>query len=138
MRPLLISSGVWAIVGLSCAGSVSAQSPSECRALAGNAMALRECLQNELDANYLAMNEALAGAGAVAKRTDRLTGGDVAIFAVEASQHAWEAYRDTACQARGVFVDGGGERAAIEVACAIELTRSRTEELLGLASPGSD
>lgn len=138
MRSLLVGSGVWAVVALSCAGSVSAQSPSECRALAGNEMALRQCLQNELDANYLAMNEALAGARAVAKRTDRLTGGEVAVFAVEASQHAWEAYRDTACQARAAFVDGGGERAAIELACTIELTRSRTEELLGLASLGSN
>jgi uncharacterized protein YecT (DUF1311 family) len=137
MRSLLIGFGALVAAALGCAGNALAEVPSQCRVLASDPMALQECLQSELDASYLAMNEALAGVRAVAARTDQATGREIAVLAVEASQHAWESYRDTACQARAAFVDGGSEAAATELACEIELIRSRTEELLGLGSLAS-
>ena len=88
MRSLLIGFGAVAVADLGCAGHAPAELPGQCRALTGDPMALRECLQSEVDASYL---EALAVARTVAARADRATGREIAVLALEASQHAWEA-----------------------------------------------
>ena len=68
---------------------------------------------------------------------DRASGSDAAVLGIEASQQAWEAYRDTACQTRAIFAGAGAgvEAGSVQLACAIELTRERTDALLRLAAP---
>lgn len=134
MRELFFGLGAFLLAGFGCGQPVLAD---QCQALVDDPAALQECLQRESDAAERTMTDALGGAIAVAQRIDERSGSEIAVLAVEASQQAWEGYRDTACEAQAVFIDGAGEADAVELACAIELTRARTEELLDLASLGS-
>ncbi len=49
-----------------------------------------------------------------------------------ASQRAWLAYRDTACDVEGYSVEGGSMQPLIISSCLAELTKRRTEELRSL------
>ena len=80
------------------------------------------------------MSEALALARGGAEQLDQASGTDAAVLGVEASQQAWEAYRDTECQTRALFA-GADAADGQELACAIELTRARADTLLRLAAP---
>ncbi len=82
------------------------------------------------------MHQALARARAVALEIDQATGREAAVLGVEASQHAWQAYRDTACQTWAAFVDGDRPGDIFELACMIEQTDRRTEILSDLATFG--
>jgi uncharacterized protein YecT (DUF1311 family) len=122
-----------ATVGL-FAGGPLANPIMECGVMTEGAADLHDCLSGQLEVSDGAMSEALKLARADAQELDRARGGDAAVLAIEASQHAWEAYRDTECQAHTIFAGGeAGDR--YQLACAIELTRDRTEALLRLAAP---
>jgi uncharacterized protein YecT (DUF1311 family) len=133
MRKLFFGLGAFLLASFGCGQPVLAD---QCEAFVADPAALQECLQREHDAAELAMNEALGGARAVAQGIDERSGGQIAVLAVEASQQAWEGYRDTGCEARAAFMASAGGADAVELACAIELTLTRTEELLALASLG--
>jgi uncharacterized protein YecT (DUF1311 family) len=49
-----------------------------------------------------------------------------------ASQRAWLAFRDTACDLEGYSVEGGSMQPLIISSCLAELTKRRTEELKSL------
>ena len=126
-----------AIAALLTVGLTSAARASpilECGVMGAEAEELNACLSAQLDVSYGAMEEALALARGRAQALDQAAGGDAAVLGVEASQHAFTAYRDTACQAEAAFADGArGE--AVGLACEIELTRERTGTLLRLSVP---
>jgi len=122
-----------ATVGL-FAGGTLANPILECGVMTEGAADLQKCLSGQLEVSDGAMSEALSLARADAQELDRASGGDAAVLAVEASQNAWEAYRDTECQAHELFA-GGEAGDSYQLACAIELTRDRTEALLRLAAP---
>jgi len=129
-----------AMAALLTLGSTSAARASpllECAVMSAEAEALNACLSAQLEVSYGAMNEALALARARAEALDQAAGGDAAVLGVEASQQAFEAYRDTACQTEAVFADGGAPAADTELACEISLTRARTDALLRLSGPRS-
>jgi uncharacterized protein YecT (DUF1311 family) len=133
MRELFFGLGAVTLASLGCGQPVVAD---QCEALVDAPAALLECLERERDAAEGTMTEALGGALAVAQGLDQKSGTEIAVLAVEASQQAWAAYRDTACEAQAAFMASAGEADAVELACAIELTRTRTDELSGLASLG--
>lgn len=127
-------------LGFAAAAAVSAWTSGtvadpimECGVMTEGAADLQECLTGQLEVSYGAMNEALALARGGAQELDRASGGDAAVLGIEASQQAWEAYRDTECQTRAIFA--GAEADGLELACAIGLTRERTDALLRLAAP---
>ena len=109
----------------------------ECGLMTESAADLGECLTGQLEVSHGAMEEALALARGGAQEVDRASGADAAVLGIEASQQAWEAYRDTACQTRAILAGAGTgpEPGSMELACAIELTRERTDALLRLAAP---
>ena len=107
----------------------------ECGLLAGEDIAVGDCLRTQLDISYRAMIEAQELALGTAHQLDELTGTEVAVLGLEASQQAWEAYRDVECQTVGVFAGDAAETA--QLACEIRLTRARTDALLRLTSQGS-
>ena len=128
--------GLVAAAALSAAAGESAADPVlECGLMTEGAGELGECLNGQLEVSHGAMNEALALARGGAQELDRASGGDAAVLGIEASQQAWEAYRDTECQTRAIFAGAGAEADGLELACAIELTRERTDALLRLAAP---
>jgi uncharacterized protein YecT (DUF1311 family) len=123
------------IATLACAGGTRADPIMECGLMAQGQAGLHDCLSKQLEVISGAMTQALELARGQAQERDRGNGGDTAVLAVEASQQAWEAHRDTACQTRAIFAGGGLGAApdAVQLACEIELTRARTDALLGLA-----
>jgi uncharacterized protein YecT (DUF1311 family) len=131
--------GLVAAVALSVGGNAAADPILECGLMTESAADLGQCLTGQLEVSHGAMEEALAVARAGAQEVDRASGADAAVLGIEASQQAWEAYRDTECKTRAIFAGAGAEAEAggLELACAIELTRERTDRLLRLAAPRS-
>jgi uncharacterized protein YecT (DUF1311 family) len=130
--------GLVAVAALGAAAGGAAADPIlECGLMTEGAAELKECLNGQLEVSHGAMDEALALARGSAQELDRARGGEAAVLGIEASQQAWEAYRDTECQTRAVFAGAGAGAAAegLEAACAIALARERTEALLRLAAP---
>ena len=117
------------------AGGAAADPILECGLMTEGAPDLGECLNGQLEVVNGAMNEALALARGGAQELDRASGSDAAVLGIEASQQAWEAYRDTECQTRAIVAGAGAETDGPELACAIELTRERTDALLRLTAP---
>jgi uncharacterized protein YecT (DUF1311 family) len=108
----------------------------ECGLLAGQ-NAVGDCLRTQLDISHRAMIEAQELALGTARQLDERTGTEVAVLGLEASQQAWEAYRDVECQTLGVFAGGATPAETAQLACEIRLTRARTDALLRLTSLGS-
>jgi uncharacterized protein YecT (DUF1311 family) len=125
------------LAALAMAGSAFADPILECRVLAGDDIAVRDCLRTQLDISYRAMTEAQELARGAARQLDVRTGAEAALRGVEASQQAWEAYRDVECQTVGLFAGEGAPAETAQLACEIRLTRARTDVLLRLASGGS-
>jgi uncharacterized protein YecT (DUF1311 family) len=117
------------------AGGAAADPILECGLMTEGAAELGECLNGQLEVVHGALEEALALARGAAQELDRASGSDTAVLGIEASQQAWEAHRDTECQTRAIFVATGAEADSLELACAIELSRERTDALLRLAAP---
>ena len=118
-------------------GSARADPVLECRVLTGDDMAVRDCLRTQLDISYRAMAGAQELARGAARQLDDRTGSEFALRGVEASQHAWEAYRDVECQTIAVFAAEGLPAETTQLACEIRLTRERTDVLLRFADQGS-
>ena len=125
------------LAAIALAGSAWADPILECRVLAGDDIALGDCLRTQLDISYRAMVEAEDLARGAARQLDERTGTEVAVLGLEASQHAWEAYRDVECQTIALFAGDGVAAETAELACEIRLTRVRTDGMLSLARQGS-
>jgi uncharacterized protein YecT (DUF1311 family) len=135
VRPILALGCM--LVAVAIGGSASADPVLECRVLGGDDLALQECLRTQLDISYRAMTEAQDLARGAAQQLDEQTGTEVAMLGLEASQQAWEAYRDVECQTGALFAGAGAPAETTQLACKIRLTRARTDGLLGLARQGS-
>jgi hypothetical protein len=134
MRGLSLGLAALLIAGLTSAARASPL--LECGVMSAEAE-LNACLSAQLEVSHGAMEEALALARAGAEALDQAAGGDAAVLGVEASQQAFEAYRDTLCRTEATFADS--PRAAdVELACKIALTRARTDALLRLSVPRPD
>lgn len=125
------------LASLAVSGAVRADPVLECRVLAGDDIAVRDCLRTQLDISYRAMMDAQALARGAARQIDDRTGTEVALRGVEASQHAWEAYRDVECKTIAVFAAEGVPAETAQLACEIRLTRARIDTLLRFAGQGS-
>jgi uncharacterized protein YecT (DUF1311 family) len=134
VRSIFPVASVLAIIAIS--GSAWADPVLECRVLAGEALAVRDCLRTQLDISYRAMTEAQDLARDAARQVDEQTGTEAAVLGVEASQQAWEAYRDVECQTIALFAGEGAPPDTARLACEIRLTRARTDGLLRFASQG--
>jgi len=128
-----LSVGLAALLIAAPASAAHANPLLECAVMSGEAAQLNACLSGQLEVSYGAMSQALALARADAEALDRAAGGAEAVLGVEASQQAFEAYRDTACQTEAVFADSGARAADVELACEISLTRARTDALVRLS-----
>ena len=134
MRRISLGLAAGVVAGLTSVGEGAADPLMECGVVTANQVELRQCLQSQLDISDRAMTKALALARTTAQELERVTGRDLPVLAIEASQHAWEAYRDAECRTHGAFAAGGSGEGSFVLACSIELTRERTHELLRLAN----
>ena len=109
----------------------------ECGLLAGENIEVGDCLRTQLYISHRAMIEAQELALGTARQLDERTGTEVAVLGLEASQQAWETYRDVECQTLGVFAGDATPAETAQLACEIRLTRARTDALLRLTSQDS-
>lgn len=115
--------------GLACLASISAADPAtECGG--GNQVEIGACVADTLQRVDETVKIYLGFAMNSAGELDEITGRQVALPALEASQTAWLAYRDAHCDYVGTTF-GGGSGTGIGInSCKIELGRSRAAELL--------
>ena len=92
------------------------------------------CVAQAEDRVNSAVQVAYGFASDAAKELDEVTGRRVAQLALEASQHAWDAYRDAQCEAVGASFGGGSGTGIGITACRVELGRVRVNELLRIAN----
>jgi uncharacterized protein YecT (DUF1311 family) len=135
MRSIFLFAVVFA--GSAMVKGVLADPILECGLLAGEDITVGDCLRTQLDISYHAMIEAQELALGTARQLDERTGTEVAVLGLEASQQAWEAYRDVECQTVGVFAGDATPVETAQLSCEIRLTRTRTDALLRLTSQGS-
>jgi uncharacterized protein YecT (DUF1311 family) len=103
----------------------------ECSFEESSQIEISECLETTRERVELAMELVLGYARDAAFDLDEITGREVALPALEASQDAWLAFREKACAFKGAQ-SGGGSGTGIAIrSCEIEMTRARTRDLYG-------
>lgn len=117
-----------------CFGLAPAQAnPSlECSE-AGSQIEIRECVAGFEDAVNVALTAALGFAMDAAKELDDVTGRPVTVPALEASQTAWEQFRDAHCDYVGSTFGGGSGTGIAITSCRIVQGRLRVAALLAQA-----
>jgi uncharacterized protein YecT (DUF1311 family) len=111
------------------AGSAAADPTLECSVAGGSQIEIGDCLA-AVDANVgAALEQALSFARSAAEELDATTGRADSVPALEASQAAWEAFRDAHCGYVGSTWAGGSGTGIAMAACRIELARDRVEAL---------
>ncbi len=101
---------------------------------AGSQVEIGACV-SEMEARVDgAVTASYALAMEAAKELDEITERVVAVPALEASQNAWIAYRDTQCEAVGASFGGGSGTGIAITACRVDLGRARVDELLRFAN----
>ncbi len=101
----------------------------ECSLDLGSQVEIADCVAEIEDKATRAMDVMLGFARASAEELDGMTGRAVALPALEASQLAWEAYRDAQCDYVGAGFGGGSGTGIAIRSCKVELTRARTKEI---------
>ena len=116
------------------AATLAAADPAlECNLGASSQIEIADCVAETEVRVDASVEAALSFAMTSATDLDEITGSEVALPALEASQAAWVAYRDAECAFVGE-VFGGGSGAGIAIrACRVELGRARVAELLNYA-----
>jgi Uncharacterized protein conserved in bacteria len=109
--------------------AVFADPSTECSVDSGSQVEIAACLTEVEDKATRAMEMTLGFVRNSAQELDEITGREIALPALEASQTAWETYCDAQCESVGAGF-GGGSGAGIAIrSCRVELTRARTREL---------
>jgi uncharacterized protein YecT (DUF1311 family) len=112
-----------------CAGPALADPTLECSVTVETQIEIVECL-TAIDANVTAaLEQVLSFARNAAEQLDADTGRPESVPALEASQAAWEAYRDAQCGYIGSTWAGGSGTGSAIGACRIELARDRIDAL---------
>ncbi len=102
----------------------------ECGVDASSQVEIGECVNEMLATVDQTLELALGFATTSAQELDEVTGREVVVPALSASQSAWSAYRDSHCDYVGATF-GGGSGTGIGIAsCRVDLGRARVEELL--------
>lgn len=116
------------------AGPVLADPTLECGVNAQTQIEIGECLAGVDATVNAALEEVLYFARAAASDLDGETGRAESVPALEASQAAWEAYRDAQCGYVGTTWAGGSGTGSAIAACRIGLARDRIDALFATLS----
>jgi uncharacterized protein YecT (DUF1311 family) len=101
----------------------------ECNTGASSQVEIADCVAQTEARVDAAVDAALGFAMTSATDLDEITGREVAVPALEASQAAWAAYRDAQCEFAGATFGGGSGTGIAIRSCRIELGRARVAEL---------
>jgi uncharacterized protein YecT (DUF1311 family) len=116
------------LLGLSSAPA-GADPALECNTGASSQVEIADCVAQTEARVDAAVDAALGFAMTSATDLDEITGREVAVPALDASQAAWSAYRDAQCEFAGATFGGGSGTGIAIRACRIELGRARIAEL---------
>jgi uncharacterized protein YecT (DUF1311 family) len=125
MKALFLS---WPL--LLAAAAAAADPALECNTGASSQIEIGECVAETEARVDSALDAALGFAMTSATDLDEITGREVAVPALEASQATWEAYRDAHCEFVGATFGGGSGTGIAIRSCRVELGRARIAELL--------
>lgn len=118
------------VCGLLVSATMAGADPSlECSLSASSQVETRSCLADMEETTQAALSIVYEGARAAAQELDEVTERSVAVPALEASQTAWERYRDANCDFAGALFGGGSGTGIAIVSCRIELARARITDL---------
>ena len=113
--------------------TVALADPSlECSVTASSQVEIGNCLVVVEENLIPTLAIALDGARASAQELDDITERSVAVPALDASQAAWEAYKDAQCDYAGSLFGGGSGTGIAIRSCRIEMTRDRIKDLSAL------
>lgn len=102
---------------------------TECSIGLGSQVEIADCVAETEEKANAAMEIMLGFARSSAQELDDITGREVALPALEASQTAWQTYRDAQCDSVGAGFGGGSGTGIAIRSCRVELTRARTKEI---------
>ena len=106
----------------------------ECQVGAANQVEVTQCLRATLAAADHVMGAALERLLSRADELDGVTGRVVARPAVEQSQVAWQAFRETTCAVPAALTAGASGSGQFQLGCTITMARARATELNDLAA----
>ena len=106
----------------------------ECSIASSSQVETADCLAETEDRVSQVLEVTFQIATDSATELDEVTGRDVVLPALNASQAAWEAYRDAHCEHIGATYGGGSGTGIAIQACRVELTRTRITALLSLSN----
>ena len=118
------------------AAPVLADPVAECQASTGNQVETTQCLKDTLGAAQQVLEAELQRAQEQADSLDQVTGRASARPALDQAQAEWENFRDANCAVRFAFAAGASGAWQFQASCAIDMIRSRTQELSALNSGG--
>ena len=132
----------WGLILLACGCVLLKDAPASSEDVrdvdCNNAMTqadMNQCSAEDYRKADAAMNAQWAETRAVLIEWDKTTGAAKDAGAAKrllASQRAWLAYRDQACELEGYSVDGGSMQPLMISGCLAQITTRRTEELKSL------
>lgn len=114
---------------LVAAGTAMADPTLECGVTAVSQIEITDCLIAVDETVHKGLEQVLSFARNAATELDTETGRAESLPALEASQAAWEAFRDAHCAYVGSNWAGGSGTGAAIASCRIELARDRTTAL---------
>ncbi|WP_170467828.1 lysozyme inhibitor LprI family protein [Ruegeria arenilitoris] len=123
----------WALIAFLIPFAAVADPTLECSD-AGSQVEIGACVSDMEARVNQAVAESYSFALAAAQELDEVTDRVVAQPALEAAQAAWEAYRDTQCEAVGAWFGGGSGTGIGITSCRVDLGRERVDELLRMTN----
>ncbi len=113
-----------------CCGVANAETAlNECWRQSANHQEASACLRSESNKTEAALAQAARAMRAEMARLDSVTGRNGAVDAFDASQAAFEQYRERTCAWIAAAAAGGSGTGDMALDCMIRLTRQRTAEL---------
>lgn len=102
----------------------------ECSLTASSQVETGTCITETEERVNAALAQVLTMAQAAAAELDEVTGREMVVPALEASQAAWEAHRDAHCEYVGTTWGGGSGTGIAIGSCRIEMARDRMDALM--------
>jgi len=102
----------------------------ECNLTASSQVETGTCITETEERVNAALAQVLTMAQAAAAELDEVTGREMVVPALAASQAAWEAHRDAYCEYVGTTWGGGSGTGIAIGSCRIEMARDRMDALM--------
>jgi len=125
-----LSTAILPVLALAIMPIMSASAAPTLECTGSSQVEIGDCLAEVEDRAEAAVQAALGFARDAAVELDSVTERTEVVPALEASQAAWESFRDSQCNYVGTTFGGGSGTGIAVLACRIMIARMRTDALL--------